>query len=340
VAGSAYGLLIGPPLSTASLPRTALQPSAGILEIINTCGTVVMSTPIGASSVQDCGSGLGNGRIPASLQVPVSASADRVYFRDGDTRIRWLTPDGTTGDTTTVPGGPTTISFFSVSPDDQRIAVLVEDFSSPSALSERLYVEDLNGGGHHVDIYSTSQIRGGDGTTLWPMGWHQGKLVLAVIPNCGWALWTIAPREWHVVDPSTGNRLAAITSTCADGVTGTLSYWPSPAGVMCTDNNVSLYDWTGKQTAGYAGFGNPGFQSELSPSGLAWFASGNGRGADESYVQWLGGYEDLRWYAACSWIDDTHLLAPGAVIAQAPYNDIIVSLPAAGICAGSFPGGL
>ena len=224
VPGSSYGLLIGPALSTASLPRTAVLPSAGLLEIINTCGLVVMSTPLGAASVQNCAAGSPNAfQTPASLQVPVSASADRVYYRDGDTRIRWLTPNGQTGDAATVPGGPATISFFSVSPDDQRIAVVVADFSPASTINQRLYVEDLSGGGHHVDLYTTSTPKGGDGSILWPMGWHQGRLVVAVLPACGYPQESLSPSAWHVVDASTGNRLVAITSTCGDGISGTLS---------------------------------------------------------------------------------------------------------------------
>jgi hypothetical protein len=44
---------------------------------------------------------------------------------------------------------------FAVSPDDKRIAVsvlerTVEAF--PSLTRVRLYVEDLTGGGHHVDL--------------------------------------------------------------------------------------------------------------------------------------------------------------------------------------------
>ena len=305
-----------------------------MLEIVNTCGSVVMSTPIGAASVQTC-----NG-YSVALQVPVSASSDRVYFRDGDTHVRWLTPGGQTGDATTLPGGPTTISFFSVSPDDQRIAVVVADLSPANTINERLYVEDLNGGGHHLDLYSTSMPKG-DASLLWPMGWHQGRLVLAVLPACGYPPEILSPSEWHVVDASTGTRLAAITRTCADGPTGTLSYWPAPAGVMCADNNVSLYDWTGKQTAGYAGFGGNGFQSQISPSGRGWFASATGLGPAETYVSWSGGgFEDLKHYSACLWIDDSHFMTTSAVIEHAPYNDHIVSLPAAGVCAGSFPGGL
>ena len=341
--GSSYGLLIGPALSTASLPRTAVLPSAGLLEIINTCGLVVMSTPLGAASVQNCAAGSPNAfQTPASLQVPVSASADRVYYRDGDTRIRWLTPNGQTGDAATVPGGPATISFFSVSPDDQRIAVVVADFSPASTINQRLYVEDLSGGGHHVDLYTTSTPKGGDGSILWPMGWHQGRLVVAVLPACGYPQESLSPSAWHVVDASTGNRLVAITSTCGDGISGTLSLWPSPAGVICIDGSASLYDWTGKRFGFSPGEGTPGYQSQLSPSGRGWFASGNGRGVVESYTHWSNdGYEDLFSYAGCLWIDEDHVLTPYALVTRGTPGTPDTFVPfVQGVCAGSFPGGL
>src|SRR4029077_1275286 len=87
-----------------------------------------------------CGSATG-----AVLQPPVSATDDKVFYRDGNTVIRYLTPDGQTGIATTVPGGPSKVSFFSVSPDDQRIAVVVEDLSPATTINLTLYVEDLMG---------------------------------------------------------------------------------------------------------------------------------------------------------------------------------------------------
>src|SRR5437899_4367529 len=156
VAATSYGLLI----------------ANGNLEVIDTCGRVSASTSIAASSVGACSPGL-----MAKLRPPVSATRDKVYFRDGDTKIRSLGLDGKTSDVTTVPGGPSTVSFFSVSPDDQRIAVLVEDFSPVNSINLRLYVEDLWDGAHHADIYTSTVSKSG-GTTLWPMGWHRGLLTI------------------------------------------------------------------------------------------------------------------------------------------------------------------
>jgi hypothetical protein len=182
----------------------------------------------------------------AWVQPPVSATNDQVYFRDGDTRIRMLEPPSNAVDVTTVPGNTNLVSSFSVSPDDQRIAVAVEDFSAASTIGIRLYVEDLRGGGHHSDIYTTTTPKGKGATTLFPMGWHQGRLILGVWAACTFEI-VPNPNAWHVVDSSTAVRQAAVGDTnCIP------SAWPSPAGVACFalhTNQVRVYDWTGALTA-------------------------------------------------------------------------------------------
>src|ERR1700720_1518415 len=130
--------------------------SAGMLELVKPDATVAATIAMAPSSVQFCSTA-----HDGAVQPPaVSATTDEVYFRDGDNKIREVVPPGSAADVTTVPGGPTTVSFFSVSPDDQRIAVLVEDLSAATSISERLYVEDLRGGGHHSDIYTTTATKG------------------------------------------------------------------------------------------------------------------------------------------------------------------------------------
>jgi hypothetical protein len=153
---------------------------AGQLQVIDTCAQVKTSVPLAASSVQACSPG----GTKANLAPPVSATSDRIFYRDGDTKIRYLTPDGHSADVTTVPGSATSVSFFSVSPDDQHIAVLVEDVSPATTIGLRLYVEDLQGGGHHADIYSTTIEKSGN--TLWPMAWYGG------LHRCFW--WSFTRR--------------------------------------------------------------------------------------------------------------------------------------------------
>jgi hypothetical protein len=299
-------------------------------------GTVGAHATVAAPAVHSCAGGAG-----AVLQTPVSATADKVFFRDGDTKIRFLTPSGQTGDATTVPGSATLISFFSVSPDDQRIAVVVEDLSAAGTINLRLYVEDLIGGGHHADIYSTTTPNGKTGTTLWPMGWHQGLLVLAVVTACTFEPAGLSPSEWHVSDAVTANRKVTIGGSCI------LSFWPSPAGVACVDNGSSLqatvYDWSGKVTATIP-IATSDYQSGLSPSGArVFFATGQGIGAPTpaTRVFTVGAGQTggtVGGHSACLFIDEAHLLAPDAMIAIP--SGAVTPLPASGVCAGHYPGGL
>src|ERR1700688_4863560 len=152
--------------------------SAGMLELVKPDATVAATVAMAPSSVQVCSAS----HHGALQRPPVSATTDEVYFRDGDTKIREVVPPGSAADVTTVPGGPTTVSFFSVSPDDLRIAVLVEDLSPATTIGLRLYVEDLRGGGHHSDIYTASTPKDKPASALWPMAGHQGALLLAVAP--------------------------------------------------------------------------------------------------------------------------------------------------------------
>ncbi|MHB8685845.1 MAG: hypothetical protein ACYDB4_01485 [Candidatus Dormibacteraceae bacterium] len=287
----------------------------------------------------------------ALLAPPVSATSDQVYFRDGDTRIRMVIPPASSADVTTVPGGPTSVSFFSVSPDDQRIAVLVEDLSGANSISERLYVEDLRGGGHHADIYTTTATKGKTGSTLWPMGWHNGALVLAVMPACTFEPAGLTPSEWHVAGSSNAARLATIRAANC-----TLSYWPSTSGVGCTDSNgvTTIYDWTGKvlSVTGPGSTGSGYSVSSVSPAGHSiLFATGAGVGAPSPATGIVelgpGPYATVPGHAACAWIDEDHLLAPDAVI-QFPAETAgnlqvtaaVTALSASGVCAGRFPGTL
>jgi hypothetical protein len=332
------------PSGNPAVASYGLLLSAGSLEMITPSGTIAARATVAAPSVHTCGQG-----TAAWLQPPVSATADKVFFRDGNTSIKYLTPGGQTGNATTVPGGPSKISFFSVSPDDQRIAVLVEDLSPATTINLSLYVEDLNGGGHHTVIYTNSVSKLQGGNTLWPMGWHQGELVLAVVPPCVFEPAGLAPTAWHVANATTAERVATIgTAQCVP------SYWPSPVGVACVDvvhHEAELYDWTGKITA-VTPTQAYDYQSGLSPSGQSiFFTPGTGLGAPPPSTRIVnlgpGPTASVSGHAACLWIDEDHLLAPDAVIGfpsttpgQGNVAATVTPLPASGVCAGRFPGGL
>lgn len=335
----------GSPSPTALSGSYGLLLSAGQLELIRPDATVAASASVAAPSVQYCSSASDGAVQPP----PVSASSTQVYFRDGDTKIRMVVPPAGAADVTTVPGGPTTISFFSVSPDDQRIAVLVEDLSAATTIGLRLYVEDLRGGGNHSDIFTTTTPKGKTGTTLWPMGWHQGALVLAVVTACTFEPAGLSPSEWHVSSATTAVRIATIAgSGCI------LSYWPSPVGVACvsqTRGSAAYYDWTGKNVAASPVQASD-YQSSLSPSGRSvMFSTGVGIGAPSPAMRLVnlgpGPYATLQGHTGCLWIDEDHVLAPDAVItfpSTTPGNAQVTATAApltqSGVCAGRFPGGL
>src|SRR3989442_8194878 len=228
------GATVSPSFSAGASPSPValtgnfgLLLSAGTLYAFRPDASVAAAVALANASVQYCSSA----HDGALLAPPVSSSNASIYFRDGDTKIRVVQPPSGALDVTTVPGGPTTISFFSVSPDDQRIAVLVEDLSPATTANLRLYVEDLRGGGHHADVFTTSTPKGKGGSTLWPMGWHDGMLVLAVVPICTFEPAGVTPAEWHVSDAAAPRPKGTIHGSCV------LSYWPSPAGVACVSAN-------------------------------------------------------------------------------------------------------
>jgi hypothetical protein len=340
------GATAGPsasPSGTPAISTYGLLLSAGTLEMITPAGTVAAHAAVAAPSVHTCGQGTG-----AVLQPPVSASDDKVYYRDGNTKIKSLTPDGQTADVTTVPGSATKVSFFSVSPDDQRIAVLVEDLSPATTIKLSLYVEDLIGHTNQSVIFTSTVPKFKNATTLWPMGWHNSLLVLAVWAPCTFEPAGLVPLEWHVANAVTGIRVAKIGNPCIP------SYWPSPAGLACVDLSgkvANRYDWlahiTGSATAQASEF-----QSGLSPSGRSIFLTpGLGIGAPPPstriVVLGTGGGSSVAGHSACLWIDEEHLLAPDAVITfpsstatTATVASTITALPASGQCAGRFPGGL
>src|SRR5689334_16146824 len=196
----------------------------GRLELIRTDGSFAASVPMADPSGHTCGYGAGAWTLPG-----VSASNHRVYFRDGDNRIRAVVPPSSVVDITSVPGGVNVISGFSVSPDDTRIAVSVEDFSHLPAIAQSLYVEDLRGHTHHAVIYTATATAGKQPTMLWPMGWHGTELVLAVWNACTFEQLPY-PNAWHVAESATGIRRASIgDANCIP------ASWPSPAGVACFD---------------------------------------------------------------------------------------------------------
>lgn len=311
----AYAVLVG--------PQTA---ATYTVSLVGTDARVVASAQASTPGAVTCANAAA-GVVP----LPVSTSNSRLYFMDGQGVVRFLSPAGDTGRATTVPIGSARRSMFAVSPDDQRIAVVVDDFNSTGAAT-RLYVEDLNGGGNHVELFTQSGAY-----TLWPIGWHgTNNLVVAKVPACtqGGGFGCCGPQELHVVDPTTAVRRFTIGgSGCV------ISGPPTPAGASCetTTSTARVYDWTAGLLRTYP-IAGPGMGPiYLSPNGQHLALSTNPGETTVEAAKTLS-------MTVCGWIDDTRILAGGDTQQQPRVGDInsgtVVPVAAQGDCGGRLPGGL
>ncbi|HKW71170.1 MAG TPA: hypothetical protein VJP81_11350 [Candidatus Dormibacteraeota bacterium] len=298
------------------------------VSIVSVDGKVVATSEASTPLVVSCANAAG-----APVPLPVSISNSRVYYMDAQGVIRFIAPGGDSGRATTVPAGTASRrSMFAVSPDDQRIAVIVNDYTSSGA-SMKLYVEDVNGGGNHIDLYSQTGAR-----TLWPIGWHTtNNLVVAVVPSCtqGGGPFCCGIQELHVVDPATANRrftLGAITSCPIAGP-------PSPSGAVCEDVSnlgAKILNWTAGTSRSFR-IGSPA-PAFLSPDGshvALW--DNNGTFIEDTSKSLAGMF-------ACTWIDDSHVLSGGDPQHQPRIADVstgtMIPVAAQGDCGGRLPGGL
>src|SRR5712692_11379776 len=258
---------------------------------------------------------------PAGFQVPqTSASLTRVYYLQGCCEVHFLTPAGETGLTTRLPGTAQAQVVFAVSPDDQRIAVSVLERSAeafPSLTHVRLYVEDLVGGGHHVDLFNSSN------EFVWPLGWHGGNVVVAVGPP---AVQAAPPNPYgsfggyRLIDATTGSiRASLATGGCPP--TGPLS----AAGSACSEQQEwASMDWKGLVSLYFRAQGPADGYGALSPLGdevAVCCGSGPPASVPGSFQGIIGPDGNVpitvngRWWDP-GWIDETHL----AIRVSPPYN--------------------
>jgi hypothetical protein len=203
----------------------------------------------------------------------LSTSSTTVYYLDGDSDVRFLRPDHSTGLATHITLSAKEAAAFAVSPDDSRIAVSVLDYRH-YPVGTRLYVEDLHGGGNHIELFSSPTVM------EWPVGWHAGRLVLALGINeppqnvfDGFA----TPFGFHVADAKTGDRLLSVC-------TGKESYVPASAGgAVCIDYQAgSAATWDGKTRKlplarkPDANSGNCSLVGPISPTGVVASAIASG----------------------------------------------------------------
>lgn len=299
-----------------------------------------------------------DGHVAAGSTVPkrtvrsqigsLSTSNTTLYYLDGDADIQFLRPEPfAKGSATHVALGPNQVAAFAVSPDDRRIAVSVLDYTR-FPVSTRLYVEDLNSGANHIELFSSPTV------LEWPAGWHNGALVMAVGINArpqNSGGWFARGSGYQVLNAQTGDRIRSVCD-------GRDSFVPeSPAGTVCSkypDYFVESWDGASRPLSkeGICGMS----WGPLSPSGVIAKSCG-ASGTLRLFT--ADGKEDPRPLGEQSlpegWIDSNHLVvtaygtqyaAPGSV---APVSIVDVKTGAAvtvtspqgiGFFAAALPGGL
>jgi hypothetical protein len=271
----------------------------------------------------------------------ISISNSRAYFPDGPTAVRYMGRDGSTGLATSLPT-PTakTRAVFSVSPDDQRIAIGVFDWSKTGPMVSTVTVQDLQGGGHSVEVERTASLYG------WPVGWHGGNLVLARLPALGGAPNPNAATAYALLNSSTGESLAYLGGmTCP--VVGPLSRGGT-ACVAARCHCIIAADWSGTQTPTYTYYDPSEMNwAALSPDGHAVIFSEN-YGPRAGSGLWRDGstrFTPSTGVQQMQWLDATHTVA-GCPTGGGCYEitdlttgtTVRVMLP--GSVVGVLPGGL
>jgi hypothetical protein len=242
---------------------SAVAPGASI-EPVPFPGTAVARLSTGPSGI---------GGVCCGVSLPeVSTTRDGVYFLSGENDLRYLGIDGSTGHAAQLPNvRGRSQAVFAVSPDDQRIAIAVFDWSPPP-LKVTTYVEDVGGGNRVVIFSSTSAYE-------WPVGWHAGSLIVGTCCILGGAPNPYAAVEYHVADPSTGSRLARLGSAACP-VIGPLVQAGTLCNAICTGGDVhnvptgatvclDVVDWAGKVRVlyRYLSSNNIGTWAALAPAG-------------------------------------------------------------------------
>jgi hypothetical protein len=270
----------------------------------------------------------------------LSTSNTRVYFPDGPTAVRYLGRDGSTGLATTLPT-PTakTRAVFSVSPDDQRIAIAVFDWSNPGPMISTVTVQDLQGG-HSVEVERSTTLYG------WPVGWHGANLVLARMPAFGGAPNPNAANAYQLINPSTLEALGYLGGmTCP--VVGPLSR----AGTACVAARchcIMAADWSSTQNPTYTYADASEFNwAALSPSGHAVIFS-EIYGPTTGLGVWRDGsvtFKQKYSSGRSQWLDETHALfacegSANCYTIEDLANGASLGVMLPGSIVGVLPGGL
>ncbi len=262
-----------------------------------------------------------------TVELPlVSASNDLVYYLDGDTDIRSLSPTGATALVKTIAQGSNSILAFAVSPDNQRIAVsLINQATDPNKDSGRGYVEDVADTANHVNVFSNTAAD----AFRWPVGWHGSAVVDAVGSNCrGYGSTAACVSSYHLVSSADGTRVATVcegpgTQPANATINVSPNGLPVSGGVAClktfyyNDPNATnagymlAVDWTGHSTTlatadqtGQLPYGD----CYLAPGAAQMACTANGSQALTLLASGAAPHNLGRRYNVLGWMDATHML--------------------------------
>lgn len=353
------------PSSSAS-PSGAAAPPLGIVlgnwtsgstysvALVDTGGHKVASTTAQVASEY-----VGSATPGETATLPVSSSASRLYYLDGDSTVKYLAPNGQTGAAATVPGSRTERVAFAVSPDDSQIAVAVMSWPNQNTFTEQLYADDLTGG-HRANLATVSasfsrDTNGGTWSTdmEWPIGWHAGKIVVGLsLPRQQFPPSAVPPDAqggYKLIDASNGSTAGAV---CAGGDGVSL---PQPAGVLCLpggipNGHLQVRDWTDgvSRDLGAALCLSP---SAVSPHGVVAVpetATSGGACHDTGRVEVVQGTSRTLSVSgsAVGWIDDGALVfttggsPPSASLSVVTTSSGQTAAVGPGTFVGALPGGL
>jgi hypothetical protein len=242
----------------------------------------------------------------ANYQLPeTSVSATHVYYLDGEADLKSLSPAGTVALVRHLDVKANSNVGFAVSPDDRRIAVAIITYGADSRgapFSLSLYAEDL-GGGHRTEVFSSSSV------AEWPVGWRAGKVVLAIgDPGVYTGFNAYGAVEYHLVDPATWTRQAALTCSYGPLVGAGTACW-KPATLARQDWTGTVVDFHPDPTGPFSRLQNA--YLALSPDGrqVAGALKGGAAGGYDTEL-FEGGTASLLVPGAAplGWLDGGHLL--------------------------------
>ena len=272
--------------------------------------------------------------LPGTPLPYVAASSSRVYFLDGDAHLKSMSPNGKVVAVRDISGATGQVhAAFAVSPDDRQLAYSTIDYTTVPPLL-RLSVASLANGGQSKEIFSSSSLY------VWPVGWHEGKLVVAVgdayptgpAPDGAAHPWCdpsfgactadnpySATQGYHVVDPADATRLASLGSSqcrviglltgagtiCKEGRSGPSNPVCNPAITLClrlVSWQAAITDWTSTGSI-WTGEINPSASQLVAccQGGSMSLYTGHFPGGDERVLLRQGGMPV--W-----WMDEEHLI--------------------------------